>query len=176
MLLGGCGLVAAGREDGVDGPVAQRADVQRVAACGLRAFGGVGAQQPHEPETAAVALFGVGPAIEELFDECGRVRGPALRPQAMSRDGVHSEWARWAAGMCDASVVSAFSVDPQVDGDAAVLVEDLHGLGRDPNVDLAAAQRVGDAVERVADLDVVVDVDSRLAPLGVLVALGREAA
>ena len=58
--------------------------------------------------------------------------------------------------------------------DPAVLVEDLHGLGRDPNVDLAAAQRVGDAVERVLDLDVVVDVDPRLAPLGVLVALGRK--
>ena len=70
--------------------------------------------------------------------------------------------------------VSASPVDPQVGGDPAVLVEDLHGLGRDPNVDLAAAQRVGDAVERVLDLDVIVDVDPRLAPLGVLVALGRE--
>lgn len=31
---------------------------------------------------------------------CGR----ALRPQAMSRDGVYSAWARWAGGLCDASV------------------------------------------------------------------------
>ena len=59
-------------------------------------------------------------------------------------------------------------------GDPAVLVEDLDGVGREPHVDLAAAQRVGDAVERVLDLDVVVDVDPGLAPLGVLVALGRE--
>ena len=77
--------------------------------------------------------------------------------------------------MCDrVGRVSASPVDPDVRGDPAVLVEDLHGLGRDPNVDLAAAQRVGDAVERVLDLDVVVDVDPRLAPLGVLVALGRK--
>jgi len=65
-------------------------------------------------------------------------------------------------------------VDPQVRSDPAVPVEDLDGSGRDPDLDLAAQQRVGDAVERVRDLDVVVDVDPRLAPLGVLVALGRE--
>ena len=70
--------------------------------------------------------------------------------------------------------VSALPVDPEVRGDPAVLVEDLHGLGRDPNVDLAAGQRMGDAVQRVPGLDVVVDVDPRLAPLRVLVALGRE--
>ena len=65
-------------------------------------------------------------------------------------------------------------MDPQVRGDPAVLVEDLHGLGRDPNIDLAAGQRVGNAVEGVPGLDVVVDVDTGLAPLRVLVALGRE--
>ena len=70
--------------------------------------------------------------------------------------------------------VSASPMDPEVRGDQAVLVEDLHGLGREPNVDLAAGQRVGDAVERVLDLDVVVDVDPGLAPLRVLVALGRK--
>ena len=70
--------------------------------------------------------------------------------------------------------VSASPVDPDVRSDPAVLVEDLHGLGRDANVDLAATQRVGDAVERVRDLDVVVEVDPGLAPLRVLVALGRE--
>ena len=95
------------------------------------------------------------------------VCGPALRPQAMSRDGVHSAWARWAAGMCAASV-AALSVDPEMGGDAAVLVEDLHGPGRDPNVDLLAGQRVADAVQRVPGLDVVVDVGARLAPLRVL--------
>jgi len=60
--------------------------------------------------------------------------------------------------------VAALPVNPQVSGDAAVLVKRLHHLGRDPDVDLAAAQRVGDAVERARDLDVVVAVDPRLAP------------
>ena len=36
-----------------------------VVAGGLQTFGGVSAQQPHEPEAAAVALFGVGSAALE---------------------------------------------------------------------------------------------------------------
>ena len=103
------------------------------------------------------------------------VSGPVLRPQAMSRDGDQSACARCEAGMCDGSVAyPPLLWDAQVRGDPAVLVEDLDGVGRDPNVDLTAAQRVGNAVHRVLDLDVIVDVDPRLAPLGVLVALGRE--
>ena len=43
VLLVVAGLVQAGREDGLDGLVAQRADVQRAAAGGLQAFGGAGA-------------------------------------------------------------------------------------------------------------------------------------
>ena len=69
--------------------------------------------------------------------------------------------ARSASGICHASAASATQesgascnrrrvghlsaapVDPQVRSDAGVLVEDLHGPGLDPNVDLAAGQRVG---------------------------------
>ena len=80
MLLVVAGLVQAGREDGLDGPVAQRADVQRAAAGGVQAFGGVGAQQLYESEAAAVALFGVGPALEEPFDEGGRVGSGLAAP------------------------------------------------------------------------------------------------
>ena len=73
VLLVVAGLVEAGREDGLDGLVAQRADVECAAAGGLQALGAIGPQQLLEPETATVALFGVGPAVEELFDERGRV-------------------------------------------------------------------------------------------------------
>ena len=173
-LLLVAGLVQAGREDGLDGPVAQRADVQRAAAGGLQTFGGVGAQQPHEPEAAAVALFGVGPALEEPFDERGRVRSGLVAPGDEPRRcplGVGAVGGRHVRRF---GRVSASPADPQVGGDAAVLVEDLHGMGRDANVDLAPGQRVGNAVQRVPGLDVVVDVDPRLAPLRVLVTLGRE--
>ena len=163
-----------GREDGLDGPVAQRADVQRAAAGGLQAFGGVGAQQLHESEAAAVALFGVGPALEEPFDERCRVRSGLAAPGDEPRRCPFRMGAVGCRHVRGFGRVSAFPADPEVRGDPAVLVEDLHGLGRDPNIDLAAGQRVGDAVEGVFDLDVIVDVDTGLAPLGVLVALGRE--
>ena len=139
-----------------------------------RRFGAVGSQQCLEPEAAAVALFGVGPAVEELFDERGRVRSGPLAPGDQSGRSPTRMRAVRGGHVRPFGRVSASPVDPKVGSDPAVLVEDLHGLGRDPNVDLAAAQRVGDAVERVLDLDVVVDVDPRLAPLGVLVALGRK--
>ena len=174
VLLVVAGLVQAGREDGLDGPVAQRADVQGAAAGGLQAFGGIGAQEPHESEAAAVALLGVGLAFEEPFDERGRVRSGLAAPGDEPRRCPFRMGAVGGGHVCAVGRVSAFPADPEVRGDPAVLVEDLHGLGRDPNVDLATAQRVGDAVERVRDLDVVVEVDPGLAPLRVLVALGRE--
>ena len=73
-------LIAAGREDGLDGLVAQRADVERVAAGGLQAFGAIGPQELLEPEAAAVALFGVGSALEQPFDEDGRVGSGLAAP------------------------------------------------------------------------------------------------
>ena len=174
MLLVVVGLVEAGRQDGFDRLVAQRADVQRPAAGGLQAFGGVGAQQSLEPEAAAVALFGVGPALEELFDERGRVRSGLAAPGDQSGRSPPRMGTVGGGHVRRFGRVSASPVDPQVSSDPAVLVEDLHGLGRDPNVDLTAGQRVGDAVARMRNLDVVVEVDTRLAPLRVLVALGRE--
>ena len=58
--------------------------------------------------------------------------------------------------------------------DAPALVEDLDAMGADADIDLVAGQGMGDAVEGVMDLDVVVDVDAGLAPLGELVALAGQ--
>ena len=174
MLLVVAGLVQAGRDDGLDGPVAQRADVQRAAAGGVQAFGGVGAQQLHESEAAAVALFGVGPALEEPFDEGGRVRSGLAASGGEPRRCPFRMGAVGCRHVRGFGRVSAFPADPEVRGDPAVLVEDLDRRCAETDIDLAAGQRVGDAVEGVFDLDVVVDVDAGLAPLGVLVALGRE--
>ena len=69
--------------------------------------------------------------------------------------------------------VSASRVDAPVHGNTPVLVEDLDGVGADADIDLVAGQGMGDAVEGVSELDVVVDVDTSLAPLCVLIALAR---
>ena len=70
--------------------------------------------------------------------------------------------------------VPAPGVDAPVGSDPPALVEDLDGVGADADIDLVAGQGMGDAVEGVMDLDVVVDVDAGLAPLGELVALARQ--
>ena len=74
------GLVEAGCEDGLDGGVAERPDLQGAVAGGFQAFGGVGAKEPHEPEAAAVALLGVSAGLEEPFDEGSCVRSGLVAP------------------------------------------------------------------------------------------------
>ena len=69
------GLVEAGCEDGLDGSLAQRPDLQGPAAGGFQAFDRVGAKAPHEPEAAPVTLLAVSAGIEELLDIFGGV-GP----------------------------------------------------------------------------------------------------
>ena len=70
--------------------------------------------------------------------------------------------------------VCASRADAPVHNNTPALVEDLDGVGADADIDLVAGQGMGDAVEGVSDLDVVVDVDTGLAPRGILVALARQ--
>src|SRR5690349_18777712 len=61
-----------------------------------------------------------------------------------------------------------------VRGDALVLMEDLEGRGGEADFDLTRDERVRDAVEMAADLDVVIDVDAGLFPFGEFIASGRQ--
>ena len=71
----------ASRSSGRRSRVGWRTDVQRAAAGGIKAFGGIGAQELHESEAAAEALLGVGPALEEPLDKRGRVRSGLAAPR-----------------------------------------------------------------------------------------------
>ena len=137
--------------------------------------GGVEVEPGVPLETLVAALFPVGLLpFEEPFDERGRVRSGLAAPGDEPRRCPFRIGAVGCRDVRGFGRVSAFPADPEVCGDPAVLVEDLDRRGAETDIDLAAGQRVGDAVEGVFDLDVVVDVDAGLAPLGVLVALGRE--
>ena len=61
-------------------------------------------------------------------------------------------------------------------GDAPSAVQALHGGGGQAHVELAPGQSVRDGVVVPVDLDVVVDVDPDLLPLGEHVALGGQRA
>jgi len=61
-----------------------------------------------------------------------------------------------------------------VSRDAATFEEDLDGGGREADFDLLVDAAVGNAVVVAVDLDVVVDVDARLLPLGEDEGFGRQ--
>ena len=166
--------VEAGGEDGLHRSVAEGADVERAAAGGLHALVGIGAGQPHEAEAAAVALFGVGAAFEEPLDEGGGVGSDPSAPGDEPGRAPVGVAAVRGGHVGRIGGVDALPVAADVDRDAPVPVEDLDRCGGDPDIDLAAGQGVGDAVEAAAGLHVVVDVDSGPAPLGELVAPGGQ--
>ena len=102
------------------------------------------------------------------------VAGPTFSAQPMSLEGVHSAWARWALGMCSATVDGSPVVAPRVGRHAAALEEDLDGRGGVADLDLLADQLVGHAVGVALDRDVVVDVDAARLPAREDVARGRQ--
>ena len=173
-LVVGVGLVEAGGEDGLHGLVAERADVQRAAAGGFQAFGGIGARKPHEAEAAAVALFRMRPALEELLREGGGTGTDLSRPADEAGRGPFEVGAVRSGHVARVGRVSTLPASADVGRDAPVLVEDLDRRGAEPDIHLPPGKRVGNAVEAAVGLDVVVDVDAGLAPLGELVTLGRK--
>ena len=58
--------------------------------------------------------------------------------------------------------------------DPTALVQYLHSLGRQANIQLLPHQGVWNAIEPLSGLDVVVDTGLGLAPLGVFVGAGGE--
>ena len=72
--------------------------------------------------------------------------------------------------------VTALERGAHVAGDALAAVQALHGVGGETHVDFAPHQGVRDGVVVAFDLDVVVDVDPCLLPLGEHVALGGKGA
>src|SRR5919204_5201810 len=61
-----------------------------------------------------------------------------------------------------------------VDPDPRAALKDFDGGGREPHVDGLMNEVMRDGVEMVLDVDVVVDVDARPAPLGVDETLGGQ--
>ncbi len=61
-----------------------------------------------------------------------------------------------------------------MDADALAPMEDLDGSRRDPHVDLGADQRVRDRIQKVMDLDVIVEIDPRAPPFRELPVVGGQ--
>ena len=121
----------------------------------------IGAQNA---EAGTKPLFGMRPAGEHGADQAFGVRpdlaGPAAepirRPLGVAPVG--------AGHMVGVRAVLAAHGAALMGADAFAAMEDLDGSRRDPHVDLGADQRVRGRVQKVMDLDVIVEIDPRAPP------------
>src|SRR5512144_301539 len=60
-------------------------------------------------------------------------------------------------------------------GDPLALQKELDGARRQPHLDLAAGEAIGNAVEMTLDLDMVIDTHPAQAPFGKAIGLGGQA-
>ena len=127
--------------------------------------------QVQQPQARPVALLGMGAVLELPLHHGARAGADVLAPvQQPPRRPLQVLAVRF--GMCSGSVVIADLVAAHVRGDAAALEEALDRRVGETRHDVLADQRVRHAVVMPVDLDVIVDADLRLGPLGVFVAGG----
>ena len=114
------------------------------------------------------------PAGEHGDDQAFRVRsdfpGPAAepirRPLGVAPVGTgHMVGVRAVLAAHGAALIGA---------DASAAMEDLNRACGDSHVDLGADQRVGDRIEKVMDLDVIVEIDPRTPPFRELPIVGGQ--
>ena len=131
----------------------------------------IGAQNA---KAGAEPLFGMRPAGEHGADQAFGVRpdlaGPAAepirRPLGVAPVG--------AGHMVGVRAVLAAHGAALMGADALAAMEDLDGSRGDPHVDLGADQRVRDRIEKVMDLDVIVEIDPRAPPFRELPIVGGQ--
>ena len=146
-------------EDGFDGAVGPGADLDRPLGGGFDARRAVGAGEPDDAETGAIALLGMGPALEDLLAQRRGRRADlaGVFPDALDRPAGVAPVAR--GHVLGNGGVLPVPAGPQMDGDALALVEDLDAAGGQPRLDLGAGEAVGDGVIMGVDVDVIVDAD-----------------
>jgi hypothetical protein len=165
-------------EDRAHRAIGQRAELDRPRGRGFEAVGAKRTHQADDAETGAEALFGVRPALQDQLAQRGRGRtnrsrlaanaldgpvGPRVGPEARPRTGSTPVARRHVIGDGGVPLIAAGA---QMRGDPLALQENLDGARRQPHLDLAAGEAVGDAVEMSFDLDVIIEADPAQPPFG----------
>lgn len=151
-----------------------RAGEQRAFARGVKPVVAVALRQPQDTEAWPISLLRMPPLDEDGLDKNLDVRADFRRPTNQPRwrplqMRLMRLWHVLVLGR-----MPTWQTAPDVGGDAAIPVEDLDGRGCHAHVDELAHQCMRDRVPVLVHLCVVVDVDSRLLPLGVDEALRRQ--
>ena len=163
-------------ENLLDGAKAIRAEPLGAGAGGFEPIGPVLAAEPHQPQTRAVALFGVRPPFEDAGDEPARggagLFGPGDQPRGRPL-GVGPMGPRHVG---DLRGIAAATREPGMRGDWAVLEEDFDSRSGEARLDALMDQLIRHAIEVVGDLDVVIDIDATALPFRQFVARDRQQA
>jgi len=161
-------------KDGVDRAVGPGADLEAAPAGRLEALDAVVAGEPQDAEAGAEALLGMGPAAQDHVDQGGGVGSDRARlalDALVCPAGVAAMGTRHVLGH---GGVAAAGAAQQMAGDTLALVKQLDGALGDARLDLLAQQAVRHRVVMAVDVDVIVERDAALAPLGVDVGLDRQ--
>src|SRR6266851_6890157 len=161
-------------KDGVDRAVRSGADLEAAAARRLEPLDTVLAGQPQDAETGAEALLGMRPAAQDDLDQGGGIvadGGGLALDTLVGPAGVAAMGRRHVLGH---GGVAAAGTAQQVTSDALAFVEQLDGALGNARLDLLAQQAVRHRVVMAVDVDMIVERDAALAPLGIDVGLDRQ--
>ena len=146
-------------------PVRAGVDGERPRASSFEPVVAVDLGEPKDAQAGAVALFGMATGRQNPIDQRLGLWPDGRGPIAQSRRRpLEMLLVRLGHVLGDGGVPAAIEA-ARVGGEAGTLQEKLDGLGGDPGLELAVNQAVGDRVEVMVDLDVVVDVDLAVLPL-----------
>ena len=161
-------------ENVFDGAIAVGPQLRRPRARGVEAVGPMDAPQAHQAEAGAVALLRMGAVLKDVGDESSGGPSRLGRPGDQARGGPLGVRAMRSRHMSDLRREAAATGQADVRGDAPPVGEDFDRAGGEARLDPRVYQLVGDAVEIVVHLHVVVHVDADRLPLRELVPRARQ--
>jgi hypothetical protein len=135
-------------------------------ACGLKPCLSVTPSESQKPKTGPVALLGVGLGLQDLLDGPSAVFPYGLSPPDQTarcplQIPLMGFWPMGTDGR-----IATFLMASWVTGHPASLMKDLHRPTSHSEFDSLVDQLIGDAIVVLIGLNVVVDIDTGLFPLG----------
>src|SRR5690606_27294170 len=161
-------------EDGLHGAVAVRTTAQRAEAGGFEPLRRVALRQPHEAQTRTIPLLRMRTALQDPLHQRTGGCADSLCPADQAGGTPLEVLAVRLGPMLRNRGVAADSVTTRVRGDAPARVKDLDSAAGEADLDRLTGECVGHAVVVAGELDMVVDVHARLAPLGEAVGSGGQ--
>jgi hypothetical protein len=161
-------------EDGSDGSVAEAVDVDGEGRSCLEPFTAERALKAQDADAGPEALFWMRLSLQDEVAQ-RRCRWPdagGFLPDAIERPVSIALMTGWH--VLPDGRVPVVAAPSHMDGNPLAFDENLHGAVSEPHLDFAAGIAVGNAVEVVLDLDMVVDADAPPAPLRELIPLYRQ--